>query len=175
MRIQQCHREQEVLDALRGGRWAGPWGEEIRGHAAACPVCSEVVLVAQAIQRADRQAQAEVRLPSAGLVWWKARLAARRVAEERAIQPIALVERMAQCLGALTLLGLGFWQWPRIASWLSGAKVLTRMPTGLDGITEWVSRFVQSFGQSSGFLLLASASTFLLLLAFTAYVVWREE
>jgi hypothetical protein len=175
MRIPHCDREQEVLDALRAGRWAGPWGEDIRRHAAACRVCAEVVLVAQAIQCEDSQARAEARLPSAGLVWWKARLAARRVAEQRATQPIALVERVAQCLGALTLLGLSFWQWPRIASWLSGAKVLTRLPTGLDGAIEWMSRFVQSFGQSSGFLLLASASTFLLLLAFTAYVVWREE
>jgi hypothetical protein len=175
MRIPQCDREQEVLDALRAGRWAGPWGEDIRRHAAACRVCAEVVLVAQAIQCEDSQAQAEVRLPSVGLVWWKARLAARRAAEERAAQPIALVERMAQLLGALTLLGLGFWQWPRIASWLTGAKVLTRVPTGRDGVTEWVSRFAQSFSQSSGFLLLASASTFLILLAFTAYVVWREE
>jgi hypothetical protein len=104
-----------------------------------------------------------------------ARPTARRVAEERATQPIALVERMAQCFGALSFLGLVLWEWPRIARWLSGAKVLTRVPTGLDGATEWVSRFVQSFGQSSGFLLLASASTFLILLAFTACLVWREE
>src|SRR5215469_9908643 len=109
MKIQQCDREQNVIDALKSGRWAGPWGEEIRKHAAGCAVCSEVVLVALAMRRENESTQAEMRLPSAGLVWWKAQLAARRAAEQRATQPIAWAERMAQFVGVLTALGLVLW------------------------------------------------------------------
>ena len=179
MTIPQCDRERQVIDALRSGRWSGPWGEEIREHAAACPVCSEVVLVAEAMRQGDGQAQAEARLPSAGLVWWKAQLAARRAAEERAAQPIAWVERMAQFFGVLALVGVGVWQWPRLVAWLSGSKRPNRVPDVSAGIGDWAQQVFQSlargFGQSPGYLLLVSAGVFLALLAFAAYVVWREE
>jgi len=179
MKIPQCDREAQVIDALRSGRWSGPWGEEIRSHAARCAVCSEVVLVAEALRHADAQAEAEARLPSAGQVWWKAQLAARRAAEERAAQPIAWVERMAQVFAALTLFGFGVWQWPRLVSWLSGSQRPVRGPEGFAGLGDWTHQVFQSlargFGQSPGYLLLVSAGVFLTLLVFAAYVVWREE
>jgi hypothetical protein len=179
MRVPQCDREQQVLDALQSGRWAGPWGEEIRRHAAACAVCSEVVLVAEALRHEEELAQTEVRLPSAGLVWWKAQLAARRAAEERAAQPIAWVERMVQVFGALALLGTGLWQWPRILGWLGGSKSLMRIPEPSAGIADWSREFFQSFakgfGRSPGYLLLVSAAVLLTLVTSAAYAVWREE
>ncbi len=87
MKLPQCDREQEVVDALRSGRWASGWGEEIRQHAAVCAVCAEVALVAQEFQREAELARAELQqpgagLPSAGLVWWKAQL--RRAPRRRA-------------------------------------------------------------------------------------------
>ena len=179
MKIPQCDREQQVLDALRSGRWTGPWREEIRRHAAACAVCSEVVVVAEALRHEAELGQTEVRLPSAGLVWWKAQLAARRAAEERATQPIAWVERMVQVFGALALIGLGFWQWPRVLGWLGGSKGLMRLPEPPAGIADWAREFFRSFaqglGRSPGYLLLVSAGVFLTLVVFTAYAVWREE
>jgi len=178
MKIPQCDREQQVLDALRSGRWAGPWGEEIRRHAAACAACSEVVLVAEALRHEEELAQPEVRLPSAGLVLWKAQFAARRAAEERAAQPIAWVERMARVFGTLALLGLGFWQRPRILGWLGGSKRLMRMTESSTGIADWAREFFRNFahgfGRSPGFLLLMSAGVLLILVAFAAYAVWRE-
>jgi hypothetical protein len=177
MKIQQCEREQNVIDALKSGRWAGPWGEEIRKHAAGCAVCSEVVFVATAMRREDELVQAELRLPSAGLVWWKAQRAARRDAEQRATQPIAWAERMAQFMGVLAVLGLIFWQWPRIAAWLGETKGLTRVPAS--GLAEWSRNFFDmlghGFGQSPIYLVLVSAGAFLMLVGFAAYAVWREE
>lgn len=177
MKIQHCDREQHVIDALKSGRWAGAWGEEIRKHAAGCAVCSEVALVATAMRREDELAQAEVRLPSAGLVWWKSQLSARRAAERRATQPIAWAERLAQFLGVITVIGLGLWQWPRIAGWFGGTKELARVPAS--GIVEWSRHFFEmlgrGFGQSPIYLVLVSAGTFLTLVAFAAYAVWREE
>jgi hypothetical protein len=183
MKIPQCDKEQQVLDALRSGRWAGPWGEEIRRHAAGCVVCSEVVLVASALRREEQLAHPEVRLPSAGLVWWKAQLAARRAAQERAAQPIALVERIAQAFGALAALGLGLWEWPRIAGWLGGLKSLLRVPEASAGIPpalrDWTHQLVGSvalgFGQSPTYLLLMSAGAFLTVVGFAAYAVLRKD
>ena len=177
MKIEHCDREQHVIDALKSGRWAGPWGEEIREHAAGCAVCSEVVTVANAMRGEDELAQAELRLPSAGLVWWKAQLAARRAAEQRATEPIAWAERLAQFLGVLTVIGLALWQWPRIAGWLGGTKDLARVPT--TGVAQWAGHFFQmlsrGFGQSPVYLVLVSAIAFLTLVGFAAYAVWRED
>lgn len=177
MKIQQCDREQHVIDALKSGRWAGPWGEEIRKHAAACPVCSEVVQVANAMRCEDELAQAELRLPSAGLVWWKSQLAARRAAEQRATEPIAWAERLAQFLGVLTVIGLGLWQWPRIASWFGGTKDVAQASAGgaIEGSTHFFQMLGRGFGQSPIYLVLVSAIAFLTLVGFAAYAVWRED
>jgi hypothetical protein len=194
MKLEQCEREQAVLDALTSGRWSTAWGEEIRQHAASCEACSEVVMVARALRGEEQSAEAEVRLPSAGLVWWKAQLAARRAAQQRAAQPIALVERLAQAVGALSAFGIGVWQWPRIANWLGvgGAKLAARAQanataasaaagtadaTGAAG--DWAHQLLlgvsQVFSQPSGRLMLVSAAACLTLIGFAAYVVWREE
>jgi len=176
MKIPQCEKEQDVLDALRSGRWAGPWGEEIRRHASECPVCAEVVLVAEALRRQDELAQPEIRLPSPGLVWWRAQLATRRAAAQQATRPISLVARVAQALGIFSLVGFVLYDWPQIFGWLGGAKHLVRVPRSFPAVPAWIQR-------SAGFLttppaswiLLASTSALLVLMALAVYAVWREE
>ena len=53
-----------MLDAVRSGRWASAWGDEIRTHAAACAVCAEVALIAEAFQREEELAKAELERPA---------------------------------------------------------------------------------------------------------------
>ena len=142
MNIPQCQREQEVLDAVRSGRWSGPWGEELRRHAAVCPACAEVAMVAAALGSAYEDACAEARLPSAGLVWWRAQLAARRAADKRAAQPIALAERAAQAAAAFSAVGLTVWQWPRIAGWWSAAQAYTSGPEPVPDASAWLGRLL---------------------------------
>jgi hypothetical protein len=186
MKLLHCDREQEVVDALRSGRWTSAWGEEIRQHAAACATCAEVALVAQEFQREEALARAELQqpgvgLPSAGLVWWKAQLAARRAAEQRAAEPMVLIERVAYALGALAALGLGVWQWPRIADWLHRAQSPAFPPRfallpdySFSG--NWLRWLTPAWpSQTPAFLLAASAAAFLTLMIFAAYVVWRED
>lgn len=180
MNLRHCEREQHVMDAIRAGRWAGPWGEEIRRHAAGCPVCAEVALVAEALNREADYAQTEsgAKLPGAGLVWWKAQLAARRAAEARAFQPIAWVERMAEVFGVVALLGLALWQWPTISRWLRAPGAAARGSQISSG-TDWTQTILHSlafnFSQSPGYLLFATALAFMAFVAFAAYLVWREE
>ena len=173
-----CDRQQQVLDALFSGRWAGPWGEEIRRHAAGCPTCSEMALVAQALQYESLLAAEESSsgLPSAGLVWWKAQRAALRAAEERAAQPITLVSRVAQAFGGLAVAGTALWQWPRIAAWLEGRHVAHAAEPAAAAGAEWLERLSEFFAHpASGVLVAASAAAFLMLMLVAAYVAWREE
>jgi hypothetical protein len=186
MKLPQCDREQEVVDALRSGRWASAWGDDIRQHTAACAVCAEVALAAQEFQREAERAHAELQqpgagLPSAGLVWWKAQRAARRAAEQRAAEPIMLVERAAYALGALAVLVLGVWQWPRLAAWFHRTPPPGSLPP-IAAVPEysssgaWLHWFSPAWlGQTPAFLLAATAAGFLTLMVFTAYVVWRED
>ena len=186
MKLPHCEREQEVVDSLRSGRWASAWGEEIRQHVAACAVCAEVAFVAQEFQVEDELARAELQqpgagLPSAGLVWWKAQLQARRAAEQRAAAPIVLVERAAYALGVLAVPGLGVWQWPRIAGWLQRVASLAPIPRfaampEYSSSGGWLHQLAQAgTGQTPSFLLAASAAAFLTVMVFAAYVVWRED
>jgi hypothetical protein len=145
-----------------------------------------VALAAQEFQHEMELAQAELQqagagLPSAGLVWWKAQRAARRAAEQRAAEPIRLVERAAYALGALTALGLGVWQWPRLAAWLHQTLIPASLP-GSAAISEysstgaWLHWLAPAWSaQTPAFLLAATTAAFLTLMVFTAYVVWRED
>ena len=185
MNLPQCDREQDVLDAVRSGRWATAWGDEIRQHAAACAVCAEVAFVAQEFRRDEDLAAAELLqpgagLPSAGLVWWKAQLAARRAAEQRAAEPVVFVERAAYALGALATGVLGVWQWPRIAHWLHrvATPTLPRLPVLADYAAngDWLHHLGQAWtAQTPPFLLAACAAAFLTLMILTAYLAWRED
>jgi len=179
MKMASCDREQQVVDALASGRWGTAWGEEIRRHAAGCAACSEVVLVAEALRREEELAHAEARLPSAGLVWWKAQIAARRAAEERVTQPIAFVERAAQALAAFAVFGLAVWQWPRIAAWFSGkaaAHVAANPPAAVSAFPQnLVQGLAQVFSQPSGHLTAVGICAVLTVMGLAAYVVWREE
>jgi hypothetical protein len=186
MRLPQCSREQEVLDAVRSGRWPTEWGEEIRRHAETCAVCAETAFVAQEFQREAERAEGELqqrgaRLPSAGLVWWKAQLAARRAAEQRAIEPIAWAERAACALSALAVVLLGIWQWPRLAAWLEPhvnpkAVLPAAAPSHASVLADWLGRLAPAWPGTTPVLLLAAcAAAFLTFVAFTAYLVGRED
>jgi hypothetical protein len=91
-----------------------------------------------------------------------------------------LVERVAYALGALAALGLGVWQWPRIAGWLhrQTPALTPRFPALPEHSSSsgWLHWLTQAWpGQPPAFLLAASAAAFLTLMILAAYVVWRED
>jgi len=186
MKLPNCDREQEVLDALRSGRWASAWGDELRQHAENCAVCAEVAFAAQEFQREAELARTEfqqpgTRLPSAGLVWWKAQLAARRAAEQRAAASMLWVERAAYVLGAVAVMGLGIWKWSIVAGWLSRfgvseSAVRSAATPGYSRTGEWLHWLGQAWNsEPSTLLLVATAAVFFSLMVFAAYVVWGED
>lgn len=178
MKIQHCQHEEEVVHAIRTWRWTTAWGAEIRQHAALCSVCQEVAFIAEML-RGEAEAANHARLPGAGLVWWKARRAARHADEERAAQPIAFAERIALALGALAAFGFVAWQWLRVTGWQAATRWHSQQ-TASSTSAEWAHHLAREMaqawpGQSPAYLVIASIGAFLSLLGFAAYVVWREE
>ncbi len=158
MNVSHCEKEQAILAAAQSGRWE----DELHAHAAACPVCADVVLVAQFMQNLAEEAGAEAALPDAGRIWWKAQLLAKQAAVERATLPIAIVEKIAYACAALALAAGVVWTWPLMSNWLAQVR------------TAWTLVFSASTF-SPHLLLLTSAGLFLFLLLSLLYTVWAEQ
>jgi hypothetical protein len=106
MKIIECNRETELVEAICTGRWPEGCDEELRRHAAACSVCADAVEVARAFQDDQAVASQEVRVPSAGLVWWRAELRARREAMRVAETPLKLFHAFGVACGTGVLAAL---------------------------------------------------------------------
>jgi hypothetical protein len=73
---------------LARGHWPHACPPELRAHVTACKSCAEFLLVTQAFQQSRATASAEVRLPAAGAIWWRAQLRRRNAAVERMGRPM---------------------------------------------------------------------------------------
>ena len=91
----ECKYESEVLDAVASGRWPDRLGTELHDHLTSCSICSELAMVSAMYRDDYASAMDQIRVPSAGLVWWKSELRARREAVRVASRPIALVTGIA--------------------------------------------------------------------------------
>jgi hypothetical protein len=100
----ECVCEQEVLDAITAGRWPDRLGEELSAHVATCSICSDLGLVAQSLSGDYQDALTNVRVPSAGLVWWKAEIRARQDAVKTVNRPIRWAQYIAAGCGIAAVL-----------------------------------------------------------------------
>ena len=102
MKRVDCAHEDDVLMYVGTGRWPDRAPADLTAHAATCPVCGDLAVVARAMD-ADRGAEgASARVPSAGTVWWHAQLRARQDAAKHVGRPITLAQGalLAVCGGA---------------------------------------------------------------------------
>ena len=112
MSAMECDREIEVVEAVTCGRWPVGAGEELQSHAASCPVCMDVVHVSLALTEDRSDALLSAHVPSAGLVWWRAEMRARRDAVERATRPMKIVEWTALACVLAAVAGFLYWIGP---------------------------------------------------------------
>lgn len=93
----ECEFEAEVLAAVVQSRWPHHVDQELRQHASACAICSDVAKVAAAIDSDQEQLRVEAKaaVPDWSSVWWKAQLRARREAIKTAGRPITAVQVVA--------------------------------------------------------------------------------
>lgn len=101
-----CEREQDVLDAVGSARWPGRCDEELRDHVNACVVCSDLAEVAAVVVNDRDDAWSQARVPSAGVVWWRAQLRAREEAARAAGRPVAFIQGVAASVALWVIVSL---------------------------------------------------------------------
>lgn len=103
----ECEFESDVLSATLQSRWPDRVDAQLRAHVAECAICSDVVVIASAIDGAREEAYERAVVPDSGLVWWRAQLRARREAAQTAGRPITAAQVIAFAC-AVGLLGACF-------------------------------------------------------------------
>jgi hypothetical protein len=100
----ECQHETEILDAVASGRWPNRVDAELREHVSGCVICSDVATISNLFREDYASALEQARVPSAGLVWWKSELRARREAVRVASRPIAWVSAIACVCAAVAFM-----------------------------------------------------------------------
>jgi hypothetical protein len=114
-----CAREHEVVAVVMSGRWPEACDPELREHASACAVCRDVVAIAPALR--DDLRRADVQVPAAGQVWWRAAIRARADAARDAARPMIWLQALTGAGAAgLALAGVSM-LWPRVQGMLQFA------------------------------------------------------
>jgi hypothetical protein len=88
MNLSPCSRQLEVQEMLTSGHWPDACPLDLRAHLTECRSCGELLVVTQAFQQSRTTAAAQVKLPLAGAIWWRAQLRRRNAAVERVGKPI---------------------------------------------------------------------------------------
>jgi hypothetical protein len=118
MKVPECKRERDLVEAITSGRWPDACDDELRNHVITCGVCKDVVIVARALYEEHAGALAELRVPPAGLVWWRAELRARQEASRVAERPIAFAHAFAGACAIGVALALLAGMLPWVQDWL---------------------------------------------------------
>ena len=157
-----CEKEMEILEALRHG----PLHPELAKHAANCDICADTLAVSEFLQtdrsvaltqqsHSERSEEPRLELttstidedtlfctglPDSDFLWWKAQLARKQMAVERATRSIALVRKVSYLGAAAAGLWLVFSPGPlgsilRVLSrreiWPAGALTQTALFLGV--------------------------------------------
>lgn len=119
MKFYFCPQQERVTAAVQAGQWPEACDPELRAHVQNCETCSDVVLVAQTLRQARHVAIQALRLPSPGLLWWRAQIRWRNAAIERVTRPIAVAEKAAALMILLATVAFIAWQHQNLASWFA--------------------------------------------------------
>jgi len=124
--IRTCSCETELAQALKAGHWPDGCTPELRTHVEICRSCDDLVLVTQAFQNARSESCAAVPDNLANLLWWRAQLRRRNVANERTSRPISIAQSFALFINLAVAIVFAIWQYHhglRWASWWSELEV----------------------------------------------------
>ena len=160
-----CPREFDIVQAVLNGRLDRD--DDIRMHAESCDACRDGVILATVL-RADRDAAlADVHVPAAGQIWWRAAIRARLEATTAAARPMTWAHAVAGAcatgltVGVITLAGPTM---SRAWGWL-GDRAGSISPDGV-AVAELVAIVLQRtlpFGVAAACLLLAPLALYLAL------------
>ena len=91
----ECVRAADVLAAMTIGPASQLSDEELLSHVESCESCREMVTVVSALRGERDRVRRTTTVPSAGLVWWRARLRQRQQAALTATAPVTAVHAAA--------------------------------------------------------------------------------
>jgi hypothetical protein len=143
MKPVECEFESEVLSAVLQCRWPGRVDVQLHAHVAECPICSDVVAIAGAIDDAREEMRSVAVVPDSGRVWWLAQLRARREGAEAAGRPITAAQVIAfacsvgvlgACFGATSTRFQSALGW--MASSVAGFDVRAFLPSAISLVAQ---------------------------------------
>jgi hypothetical protein len=120
----ECPRESDVLDALASARWPHRVDRELTDHVASCNICSDVLIVAEAMREDSDAIWREASVPSSGQVWWRAEMRARQEAIREASRPITVAYGVAALAGLTLMVAAGWFMWPAIHGYVASSALL---------------------------------------------------
>lgn len=146
MNASLCRYEQEVIRALRSGLFS----QELHAHVGGCAECSEVMLVAQFLQR-DADSMGEIPIPDADMVWRQASSQSRAESAARAVRPIQWVVYASVAVMATAafwlILGLpACLEWLRAPLYTSGLPLVKGMWVRVSLVAGAVTTLTALFG-----------------------------
>ena len=112
-----CPREAEVLDLVWTNQWPARAERSLVDHVTTCDVCRDLTTVASAIGDLNDATVAELKVPDASVVWYRAEVRARQELTRRATRPVAAAQTAAAVVGiggvltAWRLGGASFVEW----------------------------------------------------------------
>lgn len=161
-----CPREVALVRAVLNGRFDG-YDDEMRAHAEQCEPCRDAIVLTR-ILRADRDAAlADIHVPAAGQIWWRAAIRARLEATTAAARPITWAHAVAGACAAGFTVGIVSLAGPtldRAWAWL-GDRAASIGPEALT-VAELVSAVLQRtvpLGVAAACLLVAPVALYLVL------------
>jgi hypothetical protein len=168
----ECSHAADIGAAIAGGALSER--EDLRAHLSACESCAQLAQV-MLVLRADRDhARRHAQVPSAGLVWWRAQLRARREAEARATTPVTAVQAIAVVGGLVAAVGLA----STIAATTGvGGEWLRNVLPALPSLPAW-SDFAGPIAEISPWVqsgLVLSVTTWLVLAPVALYFAFRKD
>jgi len=131
----ECDREPLVMEAIASGTWPDGCDRGLTEHAAGCPLCADLASVATALRDDSARARQDARrrLPSSGIVWWRATVRARAEASRAADRPISVAQGVAGACAVGLACGVAGAAWQSL-DWLrrAGTFIAVLQPSRSD-------------------------------------------
>lgn len=168
----ECPREAEVLESVTSDAWADGAHPDLDAHIEGCAVCAETLEVGLALREDYRASTLEARIPSPGLLWWRAELRVRQEAVRKAAQPITMVQALAAASSLAAIAALAGWLVPSMRAWFGGfaAAAMDLLPE----VTIEAGTLVMG-GVPIGTPFIVGIGVCLMLASFAAYWILSEE
>ena len=138
-----CPHEVDVVDAIVAGRYPSRVDAGLRAHVEACPTCADIAFVAPTLRDDYLAMIADVQVPLAGQVWWRAAVRARLDTAQTAARPITWMHGLVGAGVAGLLAALIGMVWQSLAGSAAWAAALTHVDVGGAELAALVVRFLE--------------------------------